>query len=250
MEISTASIPFNEASAASNKTLSIHRWTNWIAGFSGDFVQSVIKQYLPSPKREDIILDPFAGVGTTLVEAYRRGINSVGFEINPFAALVSQVKLHSEDVNIQDLQKAVYNYSEYMCSFELEKSIPFPAPRSVAPLGFLSRIPFFSKTIESKVLYTLDYIQELSPLLKDIFKVALGSVLVEFSNYTYEPSLGSRPGAGKTLIDTAPVGEIIGKKLKHMIEDIALLRQETKEQKYLPFQKIYCKSYFRIVTLC
>jgi DNA modification methylase len=31
------------------------------------------------------VLDPFAGVGTTLVESYRRGLNVIGFEINPYA---------------------------------------------------------------------------------------------------------------------------------------------------------------------
>jgi hypothetical protein len=112
------------------------------------------------------------------------------------------------------------------------------------PPGFRSRIPFFSKTVETKVLHTLDYIQELPQPLRDIFRVALGSVLVGFSNYTYEPSLGSRPGAGKPLIDSAPVGEIVSKKLGHMVEDIALLQQEMRGRKHRSSQTVYCSSYF------
>ena len=33
------------------------------------------------------VLDPFAGVGTTLVESVFAGHNAVGFEINPYALL-------------------------------------------------------------------------------------------------------------------------------------------------------------------
>jgi hypothetical protein len=244
IQTSIASIPFKEASAASNKTLSIHRWANWIAGFSGEFAQSVIKQYLPYPKKGNLVLDPFAGVGTTLVEAYRSGIDCIGFEINPFAALVSQVKLHATDIDVLSLQKSIDEYRDYMRGLEFDGSIPNRKPRSVAPPGFHSHIPFFSKIIEAKVLHTLDYVQELLPPLKDIFKVALGSVLVEFSNYTYEPSLSSRPGAGKALIDTAPVGEIVSKKLRHMVEDILLFQHETRLQEYSPSRKMYGSSYF------
>ena len=240
----TSSVTFEEASAAGNKVLSIHRWANWIAGFSGDFAQSAIKQYLPSPKKGALIVDPFAGVGTTLVEAYRKGINCVGFEINPFAALVSRVKLQAVDIDLLNLQMVIDHYRRHMRTLELNEYTSQALPHNVVPPGFRSRIPFFSKTIETKVLHTLDYIEDLSPSIKDIFRVALGSVLVGFSNYTYEPSLGSRPGAGKPLIDSAPVGEIMAKKLEHMVEDIALLQQEMRGRTHQPSRIVHCSSYF------
>ena len=200
-----ATVTFEEASAASNRMLSMHRWANWIAGFSGDFVHGTIKRYLPFPQRDALVLDPFAGVGTTLIEAYRAGVNCVGFEINPFAALVSKVKLLAVDVDGAYLQAAIGRYGAFMGSLDENNSAQIP--RSTPPIGFRSRIPFFSRTIETKVLHTLDYIEKLP--LHDIFRVALASVLVEFSNYTYEPSLSSRPGAGKPLINSAPVGDIV-----------------------------------------
>src|SRR5258707_1772499 len=84
-----------------NKTAPIHRWVDWIAGFSSDCAGQVIDDFIVSPRqhRKALILDPFAGVATTLVEAQRRGIRSVGFEINPFAALVAQAKLTATYVN-------------------------------------------------------------------------------------------------------------------------------------------------------
>jgi hypothetical protein len=241
-QMDTSSVVFEEASSASNKALLIHRWTNWIAGFSGEFAQGVIKQYLPYPKHNTLVLDPFTGVGTTLVEAYRQNIDCVGFEINPFAALVSRVKLHAGEVDTTNLQTAIAGYIDFMQAIENNNFTL--KPRSLPPPGFHSRIPFFSKTIEINVLHTLDYILSLPPSLQDIFRVALGAVLVEFSNYTYEPSLGSRPGAGKPLIDSAPVGQIVSKKLYQMVEDITSLHKEMRGQNIQSSRTVYCSTYF------
>lgn len=235
---------FEEACAANNKALSIHRWANWIAGFSGDFAQGAIRQYLPSPRPDALVLDPFAGVGTALVAAYRAGVSCVGFEINPFAALVSKVKMQCADVDLKSLQRAIDRYGVFMESCEQNRGALHLMPHSVAPSGFHSRIPFFSKSIEVKVLHTLDYIHGLPQQLQDIFRVALASELVGFSNYTYEPSLGSRPGAGKALIHSAPVGELVSTKLGQMLEDVACLQQEVRGRLFPPSWAVHETSYF------
>ena len=64
----SAQVQFDGASSAANKELSIHRWSNWIAGFSGDFALSAIQQYLPFPRPDSLVLDPFAGVGSTFLD--------------------------------------------------------------------------------------------------------------------------------------------------------------------------------------
>src|SRR5437867_13409684 len=84
---------FRDSSFAKNKNLPLHRWVPWIAGFSADFVEDAIGIYLPAKNSSSWILDPFAGVGTTLAEAYLSGLNVVGFEINPDAALATKIKL-------------------------------------------------------------------------------------------------------------------------------------------------------------
>src|SRR5437868_2086034 len=52
--------------------------------------------------------------------------------------------------------------------------------------------------------------------------------MVKFSNYTYEPSLASRPGCGKPLIETAEVGSAIAAKLRDIAADCRALQAETK----------------------
>jgi hypothetical protein len=81
---------FDDPAFASNKTAPVHRWVPWIAGFSSEFVQSALSRHLPD---KGTVLDPFAGVGTTLVESILAGHQAIGFEINPYAALACRTKL-------------------------------------------------------------------------------------------------------------------------------------------------------------
>ena len=211
---------YGAAGAAQNKSLAMHRWANWIAGFSGEFARSAILRHAPEGAAGAVVLDPFAGVGTTLLEANRLGLAGVGFEINPFAALVCRVKLGAGAVCLRELREGIEGYAAFM------DGAGGRTPRSLPPAGFRSRIPFFSPAVERKVLLTLDYIGDLPASIRDIFRVAFASVMVEFSNYTYEPSLGTRPAAGKSLVWDAPVGRILAAKLGDMAADVAELQQE------------------------
>lgn len=76
---------FRDSAFTDNKTLPIHRWVPWIAGFSAGFVDSVLESFLRhgAGGTRPLVLDPFAGVGATLVQAVLRGHDAIGFEINP-----------------------------------------------------------------------------------------------------------------------------------------------------------------------
>ncbi len=54
-------------------------------------IPSNLIDHLPLQKGT-AILDPFCGSGVTLVEAQRRGIPSVGIDLNPIACLISKIK--------------------------------------------------------------------------------------------------------------------------------------------------------------
>jgi hypothetical protein len=72
---------FRDPAFRDNRSLSIHRWVPWIAGYSAAFVDDVISTYVPAHKTA-LMLDPFCGVGTTLLQAVLRGHYAIGFEIN------------------------------------------------------------------------------------------------------------------------------------------------------------------------
>jgi tRNA G10 N-methylase Trm11 len=44
-----------------------------------------------------LLLDPFCGSGTSLVEARLAGVNAVGIDLNPFAVLLARVKTTDYD---------------------------------------------------------------------------------------------------------------------------------------------------------
>ena len=81
---------FCDPAFAANRDEPVHRWTGWVAGFSKHFAADAITRFAGDA---DTILDPFAGAGTTLVEADLAGCRTAGFEINPYARLVSAVRL-------------------------------------------------------------------------------------------------------------------------------------------------------------
>ena len=77
----------------------VHRWFNFIAGFSPEFVSKCIVD--ANIGNDSLIVDPFAGCGTTLVEANVQGIRSIGFEAHLFLANICKSKLLIEaDIEI------------------------------------------------------------------------------------------------------------------------------------------------------
>jgi hypothetical protein len=74
-----------------NMGLPVHRWFRYSAGFSAEWVKKTIKQYA---KRDSMILDPFAGSGTTLVAANELFLPSIGFEKHYFIRRIANIKLH------------------------------------------------------------------------------------------------------------------------------------------------------------
>ena len=67
----------NIGSAKDNANSTIHNWYKFTAGFSYKLVDLIIDVLGENPSS---ILEPFAGCGTTLVAAQKRGIHSVGNE--------------------------------------------------------------------------------------------------------------------------------------------------------------------------
>lgn len=68
-----------------------HGYHRYPAKFIPQIVQELIKQF--APKGNELVCDPFGGCGTTLVEAKLSGRKSIGFDINPIAKLITQVKV-------------------------------------------------------------------------------------------------------------------------------------------------------------
>jgi len=119
----------------------IHRWYNFIAGFSPEFVSQCIQE--SALKQDEVIIDPFAGLSTTLVQSNLEGMNAIGFEVHPFFYEISCAKIsppNEEQLNDIELRcQSIQPYIEDLINIWspdaltfLLKLIPEPYLRCLA----------------------------------------------------------------------------------------------------------------------
>ncbi len=84
-----------------NQTKSVNQFlTHWIYPYKGKFHPQMIRALLNiiNIKKGELLLDPFVGSGTAILEAQLLGINGIGIDISPLCVLISKVKTESIDV--------------------------------------------------------------------------------------------------------------------------------------------------------
>ena len=77
-----------QANKLSTEDRAFHDWYRFVLSFPPHLVIKYIQNFQIQPGQ--VILDPFCGTGTTLVEAKLNGISSIGLESNPFHILPVQ----------------------------------------------------------------------------------------------------------------------------------------------------------------
>jgi hypothetical protein len=87
-----------------NQAYPKHNWFDYKHGYSEDLVKAIIAS--SGISENDMILDPFCGVGTTNVVAQSLGIKNIGYDISPIALLAARVKTrHYTDADKSSLLK-------------------------------------------------------------------------------------------------------------------------------------------------
>src|SRR5881227_893576 len=71
------------------RTKHVHRLHPYLGKFIPQLVEALLSRYLPRGGR---VLDPFAGSGTTLVQALESGLDACGADVAPFNCLLMRVK--------------------------------------------------------------------------------------------------------------------------------------------------------------
>lgn len=77
------------------RTKHVHRLHPYLGKFVPQLVEIFLRKFEPVA-----VCDPFAGSGTTLVEAATLGINAVGCDISEFNCLITRVKTDSYDIGM------------------------------------------------------------------------------------------------------------------------------------------------------
>lgn len=87
-----------------NKEIPFYGLFNYKEGFSTDMVKMFIRDY---SRRTGVILDPFAGTGTTLFSAKGCGFDSIGIELLPVGEFAVLARQAAERVDFRELKEAV-----------------------------------------------------------------------------------------------------------------------------------------------
>jgi len=145
-----------------NMSLPVHRWYRYSAGFSADWVRSLIYERC-SDRSKFSVLDPFAGVGTTLLACEAEQVQSWGYETHPFIHRVAVAKLrgiHSQPSAIgNDFDKFLNRLPDAPTEFPsdlpplLSKCYMKDSLTVLLAMRDLFRAEFDAKTPESELIW-------------------------------------------------------------------------------------------------
>lgn len=168
-----------------------HNLYQYPARFSPLFAKTVIENF---SKPGNLILDPFMGSGTTLIEAMVAGRKCIGTDINPIAALLSKTKttlFTEKDLNI------VVNWLGRSKQI-LNLQTPLKSNNSYwAENGYQRNIPWRIRKIVALILETIPnrYNKKLSDLIRCVLLSTTKTALES-------PNIFSRPSQFMELFES------------------------------------------------
>ena len=114
------------------------------------------------------VLDPFCGSGAALVESQRRGIDSIGIDLNPIACLMSRVKTAPLPPRFGAVVRDVVSAAHH-------------APR--APVPAIPNLDhWFERPVQRALAALTQAIAGAPPAHLDALRLALSSIVVRVSN--------------------------------------------------------------------
>ena len=108
-------------------TKHVHRLHPYKGKFIPQLVEYFLDEHVDEFKKEvffkpgDIVLDPFLGSGTTIVQAIEMGIHSIGIDISEFNCMIATCKVENYELN--HIKKSIEMILKSLDSFENINSI-------------------------------------------------------------------------------------------------------------------------------
>ena len=206
-----------------NRDRPCYRWYRFKESFSAELVEYLLRKY----KVRGRVLDPFAGVGTSLFMASRLGIASDGIELLPVGQEIIRTRLSLLE-GLSSTERTTLNYWAGVCPWQYyDARLPLNTLR-------ITQGAYPSATVDAIERY-LAAMQVEHGRVAAILKFALLCVL-ESVSYTrkdgqylrWDYRAGRRRGATRfdkgTVMEFAPA---IKAKIHEILSDIALTKQNS-----------------------
>jgi DNA modification methylase len=209
------------------KTSPIHRWYTYKEGFSPLFVRQFIERFKTS--NQNIIFDPFGGIGTTVVESALLGFNSFSNDVNPLSNFIAKVKAeHYSKNDLIDLE----NEKQVITSHLFDNKKNPPANETVAS--------YFTENTLDSILRVQGYIDSIqNEKVKNLNFIALLTILESISTHRKDGNGVKRKKKFKGDFNIVQIIELLISKIDLFIFDIknTTFKNNSKIQNQSSFEK-------------
>lgn len=162
------------------RTKHVHRLHPYLGKFIPQLVEWFLERYF---QPDDIVLDPFMGSGTTLVQGNEMKMHTIGIDVSPFNCLIGNVKtakyhVAKAEAEILEVEKRVTIFSKYLIG-EKSPTLPlFPDDRmNELKAGLLAECnsEYLQEWFAPRTLLEMLYYRRLIPHYKyqDLLRVVL-----------------------------------------------------------------------------
>ena len=169
----------------------IHRWFNFVAGFSPEFVElCLVSRDIAT---HSTLLDPFAGCATAPLVAAQLGMNAIGYEPHPILSRIARAKFPDENAlkQVDRIQPAI------------QTGLLAPVPVDIlaaSPRMFLSKL-FALETLES-LLGARESLRR-SEMLDDDLAFVILSKMLDKCSHSKTDGIYKAPTSRKSCVSPA-----------------------------------------------
>lgn len=195
----------NLVNFSTNKNVPYHQWFKYREGFASELITELI--LMSGAKPGECIIDPFCGSGTTNVVAVLNGYDTLGLDVNPMSAFITNTKVDRYETADLDLayiylsNLKAFNEYNFKSSYEdIRKYF------NTSNFNELVRIKTFLNTLHNSKA-------------KNILSVAFDSIIIDCSDRKRD---GNGLKKSPTKIDN--VIQFFEDKVKLIIDDIKSIK--------------------------
>ena len=210
-----------------------HGYHRYPAKFIPQIVSRLVEKYTT---KNDLVVDPFGGCGTTLVESKVLGRKSIGVDINPVAVLITKAKI--TPISPIKLEKVF---------IELKNKLNFYSEHIKVQLPIHDRIDYWFKPEEKrKLAFIFKKMSELKDQdVRDFFYCAFSNILKNCSIWLQK---SNKPTRDLVKISSEPFS-IFYRQIKMMLRGNARFYSILSERGYLNTPcDVYCTDARKIPT--